>query len=44
MWVSQQKFYETAFSHKSFKTLIVTDSLAQVQTTTPELNDPAKLC
>lgn len=40
---SQQKFFETAFYHKSSKTLIVTDSLAQVQTTTPELNDPAKL-
>jgi hypothetical protein len=36
-------FYETAFYHKSSKTLIVTDALAQVQSETPELNDPAKL-
>lgn len=36
-------FYETAFFHKSSKTLIVTDSVAQVPLKVPALNDPQKL-
>ena len=36
-------FYETAFFHKKSKSLIVTDSLAQIQLTAPVLNDPEKL-
>lgn len=36
-------FYETAFFHGASKSLIVTDSLAQVPLSVPELNDPANL-
>ena len=38
-----QTFYETAFFHKDSKSLIVTDSVAQVSLTPPPLNDPNKL-
>lgn len=36
-------FYETAFFHKSSKSLIVTDSVAMIGQTVPELNDPELL-
>lgn len=39
----QQTFYETAFFHVSSKTLIVTDSLAQINTSPPILNSPESL-
>lgn len=40
---SPTKFYETAFFHKRSKSLIVTDSVAQVPLRIPELSDPDKL-
>ena len=40
---SSTTLFETAFFHKASKSLIVTDSLAQVPLAVPELNDPAKL-
>ena len=36
-------FYETAFYHRSSRTLIVTDAVAQVQTRAPALSDPQRL-
>jgi len=33
-------FYETAFFHKKSKSLIVTDAVARIDQTVPELNDP----
>jgi hypothetical protein len=40
---SPQTFYETAFFHKSSKTLIVTDSVVQISLVPPPLNHADKL-
>jgi hypothetical protein len=40
---SPQTFYETAFYHKSSRTLLVTDAVAKIPLTSPELNDPQRL-
>jgi len=39
----QTTLSETAFFHKSSKTLIVTDAVARIPKSIPELNDPEKL-